>query len=750
MLRIFQNIVDAFRIPVPALRGRVGGETVALFLSLFFFVSCNKEPDESDLYTFTGQTIQEFVEEDDNLSLFRQILERANLWAELRTYGQYTCYAPSNEGVVAYVDSLWNDPKSTDDNGNLVHNGMSENSVNGLTEQQCKEIAKYHISTMTYLYADLSETSSAGANEVFTYLGQTFSSEICDDGSVRLGGSAIVDRDNDRHDIELANGFLHYINKVIPRNTQTINEMMKNLTQYKVFYEALDKTGMLQLLSKTKKEFNNAIDNNHGRPGSSWSSTEFYVPTECNVRYTVFAEDSAIMAANGIRTFADLKAKCVEWYKDAENWYPLPDGEKISTGDDYTYTYNVVNMFVRYHILKAGMATSKLLYGYSSSNANWNYAFGGEPFDYYETLLPHTLMKIWQPLYQRENGEISTGSKTGIFINRFRQHNTLTDEVGTMGKASTHQVLIPGIMVYTDSRSNIKALNGYVHGINGMLLYSADVPQKVLNERLRIDTGSMLYELANNDIRFATETEIASKNLNGSAGTMTRFPVDYFDNLYSFTGTSSGISWYTQGAWRAWEADQLSFWGAYDFAVKLPSVPTGDYELRVIYPPMANSGLMQYFIGTSKNAASMQPLGVPFDARYPNSSLDADRDATGYMLSSEFSDYGVASDLVMRNHSYMRAPSSFSRGTYNGIKERATSADQLIQTISNCCRYEEGYGTSMMRRILGTIHLDQRNDYWLRLRNLIPEETTLGGSFDFLELVPTTVINDATMTEDWY
>ena len=62
------------------------------------FTSCNKEPDESDLYTFTGQTIQEFVEEDGNLSLFRQILERANLWAEMRTYGQYTCYAPSNEG----------------------------------------------------------------------------------------------------------------------------------------------------------------------------------------------------------------------------------------------------------------------------------------------------------------------------------------------------------------------------------------------------------------------------------------------------------------------------------------------------------------------------------------------------------------------------------------------------------------------------------------------------------------------------
>ena len=110
-------------------------------------------------------------------------------------------------------------------------------------------------------------------------------------------------------------------------------------------------------------------------------------------------------------------------------------------------------------------------------------------------------------------------------------------------------------------------------------------------------------------------------------------------------------------------------------------------------------------------------------------------------------------DLLLNDASSLDAYDSTNNSgqpDFDSIKERATSADQLIQTISNCCRYEEGYGTSMMRRILGTIHLDQRNDYWLRLRNLIPEETTLGGSFDFLELVPTTVINDATMTEDWY
>ena len=40
--------------------------------------SCDKEPDESDLYTFTGQTIQDFLEENDSIfSLFNVIMNRS-------------------------------------------------------------------------------------------------------------------------------------------------------------------------------------------------------------------------------------------------------------------------------------------------------------------------------------------------------------------------------------------------------------------------------------------------------------------------------------------------------------------------------------------------------------------------------------------------------------------------------------------------------------------------------------------------
>ena len=709
------------------------GSTVA-------FTSCNKEPDESNLYTFTGQTIQDYLVENDSIfSLFNVILNRSGYDRMMASYGQYTCYAPINSGVEKYIDSLYNDPEAKEPN-----NGLTENSVNGLTVEQCKEIAQYHLSAMMNSYIEV--LSNYTGKEISTMMNTPFISKLGDDGIVRLNDVAEVTS----YDNEMINGYVHVITDVIPRTTRRVAEVIEKNPQFKLFFEALEKCGLLDTLAVDKKLKADGtprtyqLDNKTGRPGSSWASTQFYVPAECKIKFTIFAEDSAAFAKAGIRTFEDLKAKCVEWYGGAAAWYDYPGKAEhpISTGDDYENTYNVVNMFVRYHIIRAGMATSKLVYEQDAANQNWNYAFGGEPYDYYETMLPHTLMKIWQPLYQ------PTGARANLWINRWRENNTLTDEIGTFGSDATHQIKQDGCMI-VKSRSNIQSYNGYIHTLDRPLVYDANVPNGVLHERLRIDVGTMLYELINNDIRFASTAEIGAMNLNGTAGDQTRLPLDYFDNLVSYN-TKTKISWYTTGAWRAWEADQLSGWDENDFAFRLPPVPTGDYEIRIIYPPMGNSGLQQYYIGTSTNPSSMQPMGIPVDARYPNSANDADRLATGYLLSDEFEDYGVASDLVMRNHGYMRAPASFSRGTYNSVKSRITSPDELIANISGCCRYEEGYGTSMMRKILGVQHLEQNQTYWIRLKNLLTGYDQLGFSIDFIELVPLDIVNSQNFTEDWY
>ena len=704
------------------------------------FTSCNREPDESNLYTFTGQTIQDYLQENDSVfHLFNVILNRSGYDRMMASYGQYTCYAPINSGVEKYIDSLYNDPEAKE-----PHNGLTENSVNGLSVEQCKEIAQYHLSAIMNSYIEV--LSNYTGKEISTMMNTPFISKLGDDGIVRLNDVAEVTS----YDNEMINGYVHVINQVIPRTTRRVAEVLEKNPQFALFFEALEKCGLLDTLAVDKKLKADGtprtyqLDNKTGRPGSSWASTQFYVPAECKIKFTIFAEDSAAFAKVGIHNFEDLKAKCVEWYGGATAWYDYPGKAEhpISTGDDYENTYNVVNMFVRYHIIKAGMATSNLVYEQDPANENWNYAFGGEPFDYYETMLPHTLMKIWQPLYQ------PTGAKANLWINRWRENNTLTDEIGTFGSDATHQIKQDGCMI-VKAKSNIQSYNGYIHTLDRPLVYDANVPNGVLHERMRIDVGTMLYELINNDIRFASAAEIGAMNLNGTAGDQTRLPLDYFDNLVSYN-TKTKLSWYTTGAWRAWEADQLSGWDENDFAFRLPPVPTGDYEIRIIYPPMGNSGLQQYYIGTSTNPSSMQPMGIPVDARYPNTDIDADRIASGYLKSTEFEDYGVASDLVMRNHGYMRAPASFSRGTYNTIKNRVTSPDELIATISNCCRYEEGYGTSMMRKILGVQHLEQNQTYWIRLKNLLTGYDQLGFSIDFIELVPLDIVNSQNFTEDWY
>ena len=44
-------------------------------VSVSFLSSCTKDPDESNLYTFTGQTIWDYIQEDPSLTAFCEVLK---------------------------------------------------------------------------------------------------------------------------------------------------------------------------------------------------------------------------------------------------------------------------------------------------------------------------------------------------------------------------------------------------------------------------------------------------------------------------------------------------------------------------------------------------------------------------------------------------------------------------------------------------------------------------------------------------
>jgi hypothetical protein len=59
-------------------------------LALMLTTACNPEPDESDLYTFTGETIESFIKKDSTLTSFNYVLSQVGYDRLMSAYGIYT------------------------------------------------------------------------------------------------------------------------------------------------------------------------------------------------------------------------------------------------------------------------------------------------------------------------------------------------------------------------------------------------------------------------------------------------------------------------------------------------------------------------------------------------------------------------------------------------------------------------------------------------------------------------------------
>lgn len=679
-------------------------------------VSCIKDIDESDLYTSTDDTVETFIQKDSTLSAFNYILTRSGYAQKMETYGQYTCFAPDNKAVMIYIDSLYNDKEAT-----IAHNGMTENSLEGLSDSLCKDISEYHL---TYsLYDAITLGSSTTGMTVNTVLGRSFTAKTdVNTGNIVLNDAVTVT--DAGH--EVSNGYVHILNGVIPRTSRFIGELLERNDDYSWFSEALQKTGLADSLTKQDRGITYYMeDGQHLEMDAPYPS--LWYPKTCKYGFTVFAEPNSVYESKGIQNFEGLVRYANEQYAGAAAWYPYLRAHNItvSTGDDYTNPWNALNMFVRYHILRMKMASDQLVFednGQKGNNNSWNYynyCNEGEPYDYYETMLPNTMMKIWRP---GKNGRT-------LYINRWVLNNTLTDEVGTRGSDAMHPVKFPGVVI--DRNNGLQALNGYVHPIKNILVYNQDVPNGALHERLRVDVTTFIPEFINNGIRYKTMKEVGDDNGGGSGGRVA-FPLDYFENVKSYT-SKNFFRYNVHGAYRLWQSDSFQGWGQYDLAIKLPHVPTdGVYELRFYYACASHMGFVQFFIGNSPNIQDMRALDIPLDMR-----IDFTDPRIGWTRFYEEEDQGIASDKAMRTRGYMRGPASFyghPENTTPDMESHNTRGEDAVQDL---------------RRILGRVEMKQGQDYWLRMKNATTSDA-LKWQLDFIELVPVDVVDNDQYSEDWF
>lgn len=678
-------------------------------LSVVVFNACKEDIDEANLYTFTGETIEDYLaNRSEQFSSFNYILSRIGYDKILSAYGTYTCFAPNNEAVAEYLDSLYDDPVNTD----LPHNGMTARGLEGLTDSLCEDIALFHLLNTKVMGVNMGNNMT-----IKTILGRDVNTAIdAETGALLINrASAVTSMDN-----ELENGVLHEINCVIRRSNMLIcGEMENHPEDYTLFSQALAVTGLADSLTAESRTDFDRVDN----------TRNFFVPEVCEMGYTIFAETDATLAAQGITNLDQLKAYADSVYGNCavqgSGWYDYARNNhiEISTGTDFKNPWNTLSMFVRYHILEY-----KIPYG-NLVNAR-NEVSKVTLVEYYETMLPYTLLKV-----TRNSGR--------LMLNRWVANSSLTDMVVELGSASMHEVKFPGIELQ-GIRGQIQAKNGYIHPVNGMLAYEERVPRHVLNERIRIDDTAIFGEMMSNSFRGITYTKVKALN-GGKQGTdgrhancdYMRFPPRYFKNMAIYNGEDTRLYYFPgrddtwSSGWSNYQEDEFNCMGNYDFAMRLPPVPDGTYELRLGYTAENERGMLQFYLGSSSELTSMKALDIPLDMRIipTNDQVHLTPDVyTGWCDWTKLDDKGIESDVNMRNLGYMRGPLFYTLGINTGNYARNNPKD--------------------LRRIIAKQEFKQ-GEYWLRFKSVIDNPQ---GEFhlDYIEFCPENVYNNTQYVEDMY
>lgn len=687
--------------------------------------SCSEKIDESALYTFTGEMMTDhFKNNPETFSSYLTILSRVHQSKRssstmkdlLSARGNYTCFAPTNEAIAHYVDSLYN----------LEEPQVSSTDLNELPDSVAEDIVFNSIIENGNMEAF--QTTSFANNEPLTltnmngrYITPSYANDVDQNTLIYINiNSRVIESD-----IEVENGYIHTVDHVLSPSKASIAEMIIGTENTQLFGECLSLTGWDVRTNKFKDE---AWEEKHFEKLGTKVQAEYYTgsdrysglfPDKRNYGYTFFVETDDVFNANGIRDIPSLKqyVKDHNYYEDETSL-----GNPISWGDDYENDYNWLNQFVAYHILPEKLSIRTMVtfaneFGVkpstrASERGTNKCEFKVNVWEYWETMgIQRRTLKI-TGIKNRQTGTIERRINRKSFYNQGSFVERVQD-VESYG--------LLGILVQENNGDyQTEARNGYYYPIDGILMWDKDVPTKVLNERMRYDVTSLFPELLTNEIR---QNRVDSWF----------FPNDYFDNIFECTEQTeleympnTGFAG-DDGGWVDFQMDEFNIRGLVDFTMKLPPVPySGTYELRYGVWTSDRRGMVQVYIGT--NPRNLPAIGVPLDLR----GTGVNTDLTGWV--SEDNIKATVSDSTalyenqktMRNMGFMKGPKYIYRNT-----------DHTARDISG-----------HVRKIIYTGPLEAGQTYWIRFKSVL-DDPKKEFFYDYIELVPKSVYAGDSNEDVW-
>lgn len=571
---------------------------LALVATMTSFPSCvDDDPVDDAYYTFTGEMVTDFLQNrEGTFSEFITVLKRAKLWDLLSTYGEFTCFAPTNDAMHDY----------------LRVNGLQ--SLDQLNDAMCDTLAWQHLVKASYFTTDLNEGSLPSVNMNNRYL--VFSCDTINGRAIYKmnARSEMIARDD-----SVQNGVVHTLASVLSMSSTFIGDAIIANERCKIFGEALRLTHLNDTLCLFMDDSyscspDSSTVTNTSQHHRIFGNNDVYwkYPEVRRFMWTVFVETDSVFNLRKIYDIEDLKKYAKKIYDET---YPEDAGKYDG---DPTHRKNPLNRFIAYHILDRYASYSEMTVapGPMADFAVRQFRTDKQDIqEFYETLAPYTIMKVCDAIGHKWVNRCGVGAKTTV---------------------KGCRVLPP-----SEAGHSTDEVNGVYHYIDDVLTYNKkETIDKVFNIRMRIDATTLSPDFMNAGAR---NSNPKSYNVGFfMTGFKSRFTKNFIFSDNTFFGVHNRFNC------NSWEADMCACLDNFDIKFRLPPVPAGQtYEVRLGYVCGDKRTVVQVYF--DDNLTGDIPCGIPIDLRKYAGEY-------GWVSDSELKteDNIEANDKALRNQGFMK------------------------------------------------------------------------------------------------
>ena len=674
-----------------------------LCFSCCLLFSCSDEIDKRDMYTFTGMTAADFIRKRPELSLFARLMDisqvsdrsLSTVGSLLGVYGNYTIFAPNNEAITAYLDEYYG-------KGNYSLDTIPEALARKIVNISVIDMGKKPPLKTTRLNSGFLVPTTLSNAHLYVEFG-----DFGDGCTVRLNDHSRILRS----DMETDNGCVNIIDHVIEPGPSTIPGLIAEIDNLRIFSRLLSVTSWADSLLEYRDYSYKDIPN---------VNKDLYL-----IHYTVLAETDDVFQKDwGVPApVLDEDGRMTNWneiMKIIQEHCAAITPEASSS--DYTSRDNAVNQFVSYHLLPflAKYDYWACLRGEYGTNT-YRYEKGIDHRPYHldtPTHAVHYHQTMGQPNRLIQITYLPQKDKEGLYANRHALYD--------LSYGGDYQELScprEGVLIMpTNGHRKQYAPNGIYYPLNHVLTYDKDVPEKVLNTRIRYNPVMNLPEIITNCISlpsYMLTTDMYCHNIK-SENPVTFYTIDVKQYMYI----------------PEYRMMQVNLTKPTSYTLKLLPVPfEGEWEVRI----SELVGIFHFYMGNSKDGY-MEDLGFK-DFRSTGRWLPLyEPDYEGqneYITCRPDSMIAMEIDKQCRQHGFLKAPYGI-----GGIYTFST----LCFRSARCVEFSPWL---QYRNIIYRGHMSPDKEYWIKVMCLsgFPQNYNY---LNLIELVPKSVYSNKDRIEDWW